>query len=172
MFLILFHVFLFVVALYFGEKNIRIAVGYISAARKFQTLLPRTEAKAIYKSSSFPRAYFSSLLLVLTDKMAFTCRHVFILDRDSRDSQRAYTPYRRRGYTHVAADFSPSRPAFSIIHVKMSTLLCLGCAHFAFYSDSSARRAILHSPVERLIKPHLAFVFPRTVLPLPPRARS
>lgn len=42
-------------------------------------------AKAIYKSSSVGslHRYFSSLL-VLTDKMAFTCRHVLILDRGRR----------------------------------------------------------------------------------------
>lgn len=119
-------------------------------------MLPRTELKRFTRAQVPERLFFFLLLLVLTDKMAFTCRHVFILDRDSRGGQRAYTPSVVVATRTSRWIFRRRVSAFSIIQVKMSTLLCPGCAHFAFYSDSSARRVILHSAVERLIKPHFS----------------
>lgn len=116
-------------------------------------------AKAIYKSTSVGslHRYFSSLL-VLTDKMAFTCRHVLILDRD------------RRLPATIAPDFSVAMPRFFIIHVKMYVPMLRPRSHFAFYIFGFLRvSCILHSIVERaLIKAALILPLFRSLRTISP----
>ena len=82
--------------------------------------------------------YFSSLL-VLTDKMAFTCRHVLILDRGRRLAA-LYTVAVAPDF-FVASSRALRRVSFFIIHVKTVRFYAPAALTLHFiYSDSSASR--------------------------------
>lgn len=125
------------------KKNDRIALGWIFQRRRkfFCCSGPSFPLKRQGLRSQLSASMFFRPSLFLADKIAFTCRHVLILDHDCRKSPCRIT-------THTSADFSAASPSRFLLFTQRCEFPFSAPrhAHFASYSDSFALYAFCIPP--------------------------